>query len=130
MSLVLALALATIACEGAIGPAGATGAQGPQGAQGVAGPAGPAGPSGAAVNGAASIHVTSSEIHHGGKFHGVGAGFIPGEAVVVSMLVDIDTVVTIGSGNRTDPNVRATTQELYSGLIAKGQNAFPNVNYD
>ena len=39
-------------------------------------------------------------------------------------------LVTIGSGNKADPNVRATTQELYSGLIAKGQNAFPNVNYD
>jgi len=39
-------------------------------------------------------------------------------------------LVTIGSGSKTDPNVRATTQELYSGLNAKGQNAFPNVNYD
>ena len=116
MSLVLALALATIACEGAIGPAGATGAQGPQGAQGVAGPAGPAGPSGAAVNGAASIHVTSSEIHHGGKFHGVGAGFIPGEAVVVSMLVDIDTVVTIGSGTADALGVLEFTGPPKAGL--------------
>ena len=98
MSLVLALTLATIACQGAVGPAGATGAQGAQGAQGVAGPAGPSGPSGADVNRAASIHVTSQEIHHGGTFSGIGAGFIPGEAVVISMLVDIDTVVTIGSG--------------------------------
>ena len=39
-------------------------------------------------------------------------------------------LVTIGSGSKTDPNVRATTQELYSGLNAKGQNAFPNVNFD
>ena len=39
-------------------------------------------------------------------------------------------VVTIGSESKTDPNVRATTQELYSKLVAKGQNAFPNVNFD
>ena len=39
-------------------------------------------------------------------------------------------VVTIGSESKTDPNVRATTQELYSNLVAKGQNAFPNVNFD
>ena len=39
-------------------------------------------------------------------------------------------LVTIGSGSKTDPNVRATTQELYPGLIAKGQNAFPSVNFD
>jgi len=100
MSLVLAIALATLACQGAIGPAGATGATGTgtQGPQGVAGAQGPAGPTGADVNRAAALHVTSQEIHTGGQFTGVGAGFLPGEAVVISMLVDIDTVVTVGSG--------------------------------
>ena len=39
-------------------------------------------------------------------------------------------LVTVGFGNRKDPNVRATSQELYQGLIASGQNAFPNVNFD
>jgi len=39
-------------------------------------------------------------------------------------------LVTIGSGSKRDPNVRATTQELYEGLDAKGQNAFPSVNFD
>ena len=39
-------------------------------------------------------------------------------------------LVTIGNDDYSDPNVRATTQELYEGLIAKGQNAFPNVNFD
>ena len=39
-------------------------------------------------------------------------------------------LVTIGTDDRRDPNVRVTTQELYQGLIARGQNAFPNVNFD
>ena len=39
-------------------------------------------------------------------------------------------LVSVGSRDRKDPNVRATTQELYQGLVAKGQNAFPNVNFD
>ena len=39
-------------------------------------------------------------------------------------------LVTVGIGDRKDPNVRATSQELYQGLIASGQNAFPNVNFD
>ena len=39
-------------------------------------------------------------------------------------------LVTIGKNERKDPNVRATTQELFEGLIANGQNAFPNVNFD
>ena len=39
-------------------------------------------------------------------------------------------LVTIGKDNYRDPNVRATTQEIYEGLEATGQNAFPNVDFD
>ncbi len=39
-------------------------------------------------------------------------------------------LVTIGTVDRRDPNVRVTTQELYQGLNSTGQNAFPNVNFD
>ena len=39
-------------------------------------------------------------------------------------------LVTLGEGDRRDPNVRATTQELYDGLVARGQNAWPNVRRD
>ncbi|MBX2826202.1 MAG: (2Fe-2S)-binding protein, partial [Gammaproteobacteria bacterium] len=39
-------------------------------------------------------------------------------------------LVTIGQGDRRDANVRATTQELYQGLQATGQNAWPNVRFD
>ena len=34
-------------------------------------------------------------------------------------------LVTIGNADRKDPNVRVTSQELYQGLVASGQNAFP-----
>jgi len=39
-------------------------------------------------------------------------------------------MVTVGRGARRDPNVKATMQELYKGLQASGQNAWPNVRYD
>ena len=39
-------------------------------------------------------------------------------------------LVTVGKGDQRDPNVCATTQALYQDLIASGQNAFPNVNFD
>ena len=39
-------------------------------------------------------------------------------------------MVTIGSGAHRDPNVKATMQELYPGLEAVGQNAWPNVRFD
>ncbi len=39
-------------------------------------------------------------------------------------------MVTVGRGAHRDPNVKATMQELYQGLNASGQNAWPNVRYD
>jgi len=39
-------------------------------------------------------------------------------------------IVSVGEGDRLEPNVKATMQELYDGLIATGQNAWPNVRHD
>ncbi len=39
-------------------------------------------------------------------------------------------IVSVGAGARLEPNVKATTQELYAGLAASGQNAWPNVRWD
>lgn len=39
-------------------------------------------------------------------------------------------LVTAGAGARRDPNVRVTVQELYEGLTATGQSAWPNVRFD
>lgn len=39
-------------------------------------------------------------------------------------------IVSVGSGSRHEPNVKATMQELYDGLEAKGQNGWPNVRFD
>ncbi len=39
-------------------------------------------------------------------------------------------LLTVGNGDRRDPNVRATTQELHEGLVATGQNAWPSVRSD
>jgi sarcosine oxidase subunit alpha len=37
---------------------------------------------------------------------------------------------TLGSGGRTDPNVPGTTTELFEGLEARCQNAWPSVQFD
>ena len=39
-------------------------------------------------------------------------------------------MITVGNGAKREPNAKATTQELYDGLVAKGQNAWPNVRFD
>ena len=39
-------------------------------------------------------------------------------------------LVQLGSGARSEPNVRATTLELYSGLVAASQNRWPSLAFD
>ncbi|WP_027256787.1 sarcosine oxidase subunit alpha family protein [Leisingera aquimarina] len=39
-------------------------------------------------------------------------------------------IVTLGAGERAEPNTKATMVELYDGLTACGQNAWPNVRSD
>lgn len=41
-----------------------------------------------------------------------------------------NALVTIGSGAQTDPNIRATTQEIYEGLEAQSQNNWPSLRTD
>ncbi|WP_299281107.1 sarcosine oxidase subunit alpha family protein [uncultured Tateyamaria sp.] len=41
-----------------------------------------------------------------------------------------NALVTIGKGGATDPNVRATMQEIYAGLEARSQNAWPSLAFD
>jgi glycine cleavage system aminomethyltransferase T/NADPH-dependent 2,4-dienoyl-CoA reductase/sulfur reductase-like enzyme len=39
-------------------------------------------------------------------------------------------IVTVGAGAHREPNVKATTTELYAGMAAFGQNAWPSVRFD
>ena len=41
-----------------------------------------------------------------------------------------NALVQLGVGARTEPNVRATTQELRDGLVATSQNCWPSVRFD
>ena len=41
-----------------------------------------------------------------------------------------NALVTVGEGPRAEPNTRATTVELYDGLIARSQNAWPSLRFD
>ena len=41
-----------------------------------------------------------------------------------------NALVTIGTGAAQDPNIRATTLDLYDGLAARSQNAWPSVKRD
>ncbi|MET3597565.1 sarcosine oxidase subunit alpha [Mesorhizobium shonense] len=41
-----------------------------------------------------------------------------------------NALMTIGLGGRTEPNTRATMQELYEGLVAQSQNRWPSLDFD
>jgi len=41
-----------------------------------------------------------------------------------------NALVQLARGARAEPNVRATTQELYDGLVAASQNCWPSVRFD
>jgi sarcosine oxidase subunit alpha len=41
-----------------------------------------------------------------------------------------NALVTVGRGGAQDPNVRATVQEVYDGLDARSQNAWPSLGFD
>ncbi|MEO8536474.1 MAG: 2Fe-2S iron-sulfur cluster-binding protein, partial [Betaproteobacteria bacterium] len=41
-----------------------------------------------------------------------------------------NALVQLGKGARTEPNARATTVELYDGLVATSQNCWPSVRFD
>ncbi|UWQ19295.1 sarcosine oxidase subunit alpha family protein [Jannaschia sp. M317] len=41
-----------------------------------------------------------------------------------------NALVTLGRGARAEPNTRATTAELYDGLEARSQNAWPSLRFD
>ncbi|NOX41130.1 MAG: sarcosine oxidase subunit alpha family protein [Alphaproteobacteria bacterium] len=41
-----------------------------------------------------------------------------------------NALVKIGEGGASTPNIRATTQEIYQGLIAHSQNRFPSLRFD
>ncbi|RUX26058.1 sarcosine oxidase subunit alpha family protein [Mesorhizobium sp. M2A.F.Ca.ET.042.01.1.1] len=41
-----------------------------------------------------------------------------------------NALMTIGQGGRTEPNTRATMQELYQGLVARSQNRWPSLDFD
>ncbi|MBT5495984.1 MAG: sarcosine oxidase subunit alpha, partial [Alphaproteobacteria bacterium] len=41
-----------------------------------------------------------------------------------------NALVTIGTGGRATPNLRATQVELYDGLVAESQNRWPSLRFD
>ncbi len=50
--------------------------------------------------------------------------------IVSAGVEEPNALVQLGEGARTEPNVRATTLDLYDGLVAASQNRWPSLRFD
>ncbi|MEC7259759.1 MAG: 2Fe-2S iron-sulfur cluster-binding protein, partial [Pseudomonadota bacterium] len=50
--------------------------------------------------------------------------------VVASGAEEPNALMNMGQGSRFEPNQRATTTELFSGLTARSQNHWPSLDFD
>jgi heterotetrameric sarcosine oxidase alpha subunit len=74
--------------------------------------------------------LASALMANGEKIFGRSFKYHRPRGIMSAGVEESGAIVTIGEGARRDPNVKATMQELYDGLTANGQNAWPSVRFD
>ncbi len=82
------------------------------------------------VSGFKGDTLASALMAHGETIFGRSFKYHRPRGIMSAGVEESGAIVTVGRGARRDPNVKATTQEIYNGLYAKGQNAWPNVRRD
>ena len=74
--------------------------------------------------------VASALLASGKKLFGRSFKYHRPRGVLTAGSEEPNALITVGEGSFQDPNVRATTQEIFEGLVTKSQNNWPNLNYD
>ena len=74
--------------------------------------------------------VASALLASGKKLFGRSFKYHRPRGVLTAGSEEPNALITVGQGAFQDPNVRATTQEIFEGLITKSQNNWPNLQYD
>lgn len=85
---------------------------------------------GKAMQGFAGDTLASALLASGERVFGRSFKYHRPRGIMSAGVEESGAIVTLGNGPRTDPNAKATTQELFHGLEARGQNAYPNVRFD
>ncbi len=85
---------------------------------------------GRAMSGHPGDSLASALMANGEKVLGRSFKYHRPRGIMSAGVEESGAMVTVGEGARRDPNVKATTQELYQGLVATGQNAWPSVRFD
>lgn len=85
---------------------------------------------GKAYDGFAGDTLASALLANGVRLVGRSFKYHRPRGVLSSGSDEPNALVTVGSGRRMEPNARATTLEIYDGLEARSQNAWPSLNFD
>ena len=82
------------------------------------------------MSGLAGDTLASALLANGRMLVGRGFKYHRPRGILTAGSSEPNALVTIGRGGRTEPNTRATTQELYDGLEAVSQNRWPSLDHD
>jgi sarcosine oxidase subunit alpha len=85
---------------------------------------------GRAMSGFQGDTLASALLANGRQLMGRSFKYHRPRGVLTAGAAEPNALMTIGSGGRTEPNSRATMQELYEGLEARSQNRWPSLDYD
>ncbi|WP_429932362.1 sarcosine oxidase subunit alpha [Agrobacterium vitis] len=85
---------------------------------------------GKAMNGFAGDTLASALLANGQQLVGRSFKYHRPRGILTAGAAEPNALMTIGRGGRTEPNTRATMQELYAGLEANSQNRWPSLEHD
>ena len=74
--------------------------------------------------------VASALLASGKKVFGRSFKYHRPRGILTAGSEEPNALITVGQGAFQDPNIRATTQEIFEGLVTKSQNNWPNLQYD
>jgi len=85
---------------------------------------------GRALRGFQGDTIASALLANGISVVGRGMKFHRPRGVLSAGVEEPNALITVGSGARREPSVRATVEPLVDGLVAQSQNRWPSVNFD
>lgn len=85
---------------------------------------------GKSMSGFAGDTLASALLANGQQLVGRSFKYHRPRGILTAGAAEPNALMTIGRGGRTEPNTRATMQELYAGLEATSQNRWPSLEHD
>jgi heterotetrameric sarcosine oxidase alpha subunit len=85
---------------------------------------------GKALSAFAGDTVASALLAHGTHLVGRSFKYHRPRGILAAGVEEPNALLTVGEGNRQEPNIAATTLEASTGLVTRTQNAWPSVGFD